>query len=124
MAARKSGSALLLLSRGPLAAPKGPPFFYVLTQRSMLTPANDNAPRFIRAHNLARMISSDLPSLAEAGFAKAGNRLPPPARVRGQAFPDHALISMEHDLFGKPVSAPGSRPGQAFSGSCSDLDGA
>src|ERR1700734_3206344 len=36
------------------------------------------------------MIFSDLPSPAEAGFAKAGNRLP-----------------------------PGSSPGQAFSGSCS-----
>jgi len=31
------------------------------------------------------MIFSDLPSLAEAGFAKAGNRFPPD-QVRGQAF--------------------------------------
>jgi len=32
------------------------------------------------------MIFSDLASPAEAGFAKAGNRLPPPDHVRGQAF--------------------------------------
>ena len=32
------------------------------------------------------MILSDLPSSAEAGFAKAGNRFPPSDQVRGQAF--------------------------------------
>jgi hypothetical protein len=31
----------------------------------------------------------------------------------------HALAFIEHDLFGKPESTPVSRPGQAFSGSCS-----
>ena len=38
------------------------------------------------AHDLFR-----LPSSAEAGFAKAGNRFPPSDKVRGQAFRDHAL---------------------------------
>jgi hypothetical protein len=49
-----------------------------------------------------RMILSDLPSPAEAGFAlgsglwparaqaPAGNRFPPTDQVRGQAFRDHA----------------------------------
>jgi hypothetical protein len=36
------------------------------------------------------MIFSDLPSPAEAGFAKAGNRFPPPDQVRRHAFRDHA----------------------------------
>jgi len=37
------------------------------------------------------MIFSELPSPAEAGVAKAGNRFPPSDQVRGQAFQDHAV---------------------------------
>jgi hypothetical protein len=38
------------------------------------------------------MILSDLPSSAEAGFAKTGNRFPLPDQARWQAFRDHALF--------------------------------
>jgi len=39
------------------------------------------------------MIVSDLPSPAEAGFAKAGNPVPPPDHVRGRLFRDHVLTN-------------------------------
>jgi hypothetical protein len=63
-------------------------------QCSVLTSADDNAPRFIRAsscaHDLARMISSDLPSPAEAGFAKVETGFHPRIASGGRLFPDHA----------------------------------
>jgi hypothetical protein len=49
------------------------------------------------------MIFSDLPSPAEAGYAKAGNRQPP--RIKsGQAFSGSCAELSEHDLFRKPVT--------------------